>query len=365
MDAGRTALPGEPLSRAAAAAELRRGVAIRREGATRAAKRTARPWLGRRRRSGSQRRPKGAMRATEACFDACSVHISMRISREHEPDTAAQPPAERAPAASPAPLGALAPTSDRGALARAALGLQRTQGNRSVARALLARKPAPPDYLVTPQFCGVTVAPGVNPTMAERLAKVEKHLHEVVWPAMPADAKIDRKTGAPTDDVDKWLGIGSVAGWKPGAWHASGSAVDVDAVWGPYIATRNFDAAGNPTYGGEEAGENSRTSGSARWPSTIARCSGSATRAPTSRPQGHEGVDRRRLRPLQARLRRAVDLDDVRHTAQQAGHDPPGADRGRARSRQGLRRRPAGQDPRERAPVEGHRGPARARGHGA
>ena len=178
----------------------------------------------------------------------------MRISRERQPDTAAQPPAERAPAVSPSSLGALAPTSDRGARARAALGLQRTQGNRSVARALLARKPAPPDYLVTPQFCGVTVAPGVNPKMAERLAQVEKHLHEVVWPAMPAEAKFDRKTGAPTDDVDKWLGIGSVAGWKPGAWHASGSAVDVDAAWGPYIATRNFDPAGNPSYGGEEAG---------------------------------------------------------------------------------------------------------------
>jgi hypothetical protein len=177
----------------------------------------------------------------------------MKVTRDRAIEAG---PDERAPVAPTAPaLRTLPPGADRGALARAALGLQRTRGNRSVARAVLARKPGPPEYLVNPQFCGVTVSPGVNPTMAERLAAVEKHLRDVVWPAMPAEAKIDRKTGAPTTEVNKWLGIGSVGGWKQGSWHSSGSAVDVDATWGPYIATRNFDAAGNPAYGGEDAGK--------------------------------------------------------------------------------------------------------------
>ena len=180
------------------------------------------------------------------------------MSRAHEPARAPEPNAAPAHAAAPGPApatpAALPQRADRGVLARAALSLQRTQGNRSVARAVLARKPEPPEGLRNPSFCGVTVTPGVNDKMASALDKVQTHLRDVVWPAMPEDAKIDRATGAPTTDYAKWLGIRTVAGWKPGSFHASGSAVDVDANWGPYIATRNFDAAGNATYGGEAKG---------------------------------------------------------------------------------------------------------------
>ena len=152
----------------------------------------------------------------------------------------------------PAPAAAAAPTGPA-AVARSPRAVQRTATERRAPRRLVARTPGPPSYLVSHTFCGVGIA-GINPEMAKRLDKVEAHLKTAVWAKMPADAKFSRKDGSPTTDMNKWLGIESIGGWKQGSFHSSGSAIDVDASWGPYIATRNFDAKGNPQYGGEAAG---------------------------------------------------------------------------------------------------------------
>ena len=149
----------------------------------------------------------------------------------------------------PAPAGAAAPP--RQAVQRVAA--ERAPEAQRTPRLVLARTPGPPDYLVSHACCGVGIGEGSTPRWPSGWKRCEAHL-KTVWAAMPPEAKFSRKDGTPTTDMNKWLGIESIGGWKQGTFHSSGSAIDVDASWGPYIATRDFDAKGDPQYGGEAAG---------------------------------------------------------------------------------------------------------------
>jgi hypothetical protein len=137
------------------------------------------------------------------------------------------------------------------------LTYQRTAGNLAVSM-LVQRQTAeavpPPDYLVPFTFLGRACGKGVNPTLRDRLAKVEAHLKSR-FDSLPDEQKTKPDSTEPAANYIEWLGVKEThIGWRHNAGlHASGSAVDIAIHTNPYIATRT-DTDKGPVMGGEKAG---------------------------------------------------------------------------------------------------------------
>jgi hypothetical protein len=109
---------------------------------------------------------------------------------------------------------------------------------------------AEPLALVDCTFLGSACDRGVNPVMADRLAKAEAAVRGI-YDALPDEDRIDPATGLGSATFRQWCAIKeSHHSWRPGAsHHSAGAAIDVNYTTNPYIATRT-----NGTYGGEAAG---------------------------------------------------------------------------------------------------------------
>ncbi len=103
-------------------------------------------------------------------------------------------------------------------------------------------------------FLGVRVEGGLNKTLKDKLSMVERHLQ----------AEYDRLPSSTEPKTFKeWAGIKTIKSWrdeckivqKKSSKHCSGSAIDINYITQPYIATRTTTKGGKTIYGGEKKGK--------------------------------------------------------------------------------------------------------------